>query len=64
MDPASFFFRELVYYPVAAYTAGPVRRHLRTFMRSERATRDERNRGQSQALASLVDRLERGTNHG
>ncbi len=59
MDPASFFFRELVYYPVAAYTAGPVRRHLRTFMRSERATRDERNRGQSQALASLVDHSRR-----
>lgn len=59
LDPVSFFFRELVYYPVAAYTAGPVRRHLRTFMASERAARDDREHSQAVALGALVDHSRR-----
>lgn len=55
MDPGRFFFRECVYYPVAAYTAGPVRRHLHVLLATERTPRQEREHAQRAALLALTD---------
>lgn len=59
LDPGRFFFREFVYYPVAAYTAGPVRRHLRELLATERAPREMREQTQYAALIALADHSRR-----
>lgn len=54
LGAGSFFFRNLVYYPVAAVTAGPVRRYLGELMGSQHHSRDAIVRAQQVRLRGLL----------
>ncbi len=55
MDISSAFYRELVYYPVAAYTAGPVRRHLKNLLASQYDSPEDMHSRQLSRLRELID---------
>lgn len=54
MGLAAFFFRNLVYYPVARYQAGPVRRYGASLARTQFASRGELARLQMERLSALI----------
>lgn len=55
MDLSSAVYRNLVYYPIAAYTAGPVRLHLERLLISQYETPAERAERQAARLRELVE---------
>ncbi|MBK8015276.1 MAG: phenylacetate--CoA ligase family protein [Betaproteobacteria bacterium] len=55
MDVSSAFYREFVYYPVASYTAGPVRRHLKALLASQYDLPLARAEFQASAVRELID---------